>query len=63
MEEVEDPRREETIVESFTDPEIEDVQLEYIQLNQSAKDIRKRFLQRLTYDKVWLTPSEKPKAH
>jgi hypothetical protein len=30
---------------------------------QTVEDIRQKYLRRLTYDKVWLTPVEKPKSH
>lgn len=30
---------------------------------KSVNDMRKKFLSKLTQEKIWLTPAEKPKAH
>ncbi|CAI2362003.1 unnamed protein product [Moneuplotes crassus] len=47
------------------DKEDQDFKLDFITKNQerSGDAMRRKFLSRLTQEKVWLTPSEKPKAH
>lgn len=47
------------------DKEEQDFKLDFITKNQerSGDTMRRKFLSRLTQEKVWLTPSEKPKAH
>jgi hypothetical protein len=45
--------------------ETEDFKMDIFTRNQGKTDeaMRRKFLSRLTQEKVWLTPSEKPKAH
>ena len=47
------------------DKESEDFKLDFVTKNQVRSDeqMRRKFLSRLTQEKIWLTPSEKPKAH
>ena len=53
----------EQIFESFVCPESEGFALDFIQKVRTGDNIRRNFLSRLTYQKVWLTPNEKPKLH
>lgn len=48
-----------------TDKEEHDFKLDFLIKNQerSGDTMRRKFLSKLTQEKVWLTPSEKPKAH
>jgi hypothetical protein len=48
--------KEETMIESFVLPESEGFSLDFIQKNRTNDKIRRNFLSRLTYQKVWLTP-------
>lgn len=43
----------------------EDFKMDFVTKNQerSGEAMRRKFLSKLTQEKVWLTPSEKPKAH
>ncbi len=48
--------KEETMIESFVIPESEGFSLDFIQKNRTDDKMRRNFLSRLTYQKVWLTP-------
>jgi hypothetical protein len=37
--------------------------LDFIQKVRTGDNIRRNFLSKLTYQKIWLTPIEKPKLH
>lgn len=39
------------------------VNLDFIQQKRTSDNIRRGFLSRLTYDKIWLTPAQKPKNY
>lgn len=66
---ISEPKDESTTAEeaSLADAEKEeqDFKLDFITKNQerSGDAMRRKFLSKLTQEKVWLTPSEKPKAH
>ena len=46
----------ETLYESFVLPESDGFSLDFIQKNRTNDNIRRNFLSKLTYQKVWLTP-------
>jgi len=51
--------------EKLNEKDIEGFSINFINKDpvKSMSDIRKKFLCKLTHEKIWLTPSEKPKAH
>lgn len=55
----------ELIEDSFVTNESEGFKMDFITKIQtrSDADMRKKFLSKLTQEKIWLTPSEKPKVH
>ena len=59
--EPEEEAKAEQVTESFFTGEIEGFSMDFIQ--KSGDQIRKNFLRKLTYNKIWLTPAEKPKSH
>ena len=52
-----------TVYDSFVLPEAEGYSLDFISKNRTNDNIRRNFLSKLTYQKIWLTPLEKPKLH
>jgi hypothetical protein len=52
-----------TVYDSFATPESDGYSLDFMQKNRTNDSIRRNFLSKLTYQKIWLTPSEKPKLH
>ena len=52
-----------TVYDSFVSPEAEGFCLDFIQKNRTNDSIRRNFLSKLTYQKIWLTPLDKPKLH
>lgn len=44
-------------------PQNAGVNLDFIQQNRTSDNIRRGFLSKLTYDKIWLTPQDKPKLY
>ncbi len=57
-----DPENEK-LEDTFTTTESEGFSLDFIQKIRTGDQIRKNFLSKLTYQKIWLTPAEKPKQH
>ena len=51
------------MVDSFVIPESDGYSLDFIQKNRTGDNIRRNFLSKLTYQKIWLTPIDKPKLH
>jgi hypothetical protein len=51
------------VLDSFITPESDGYSLDVIQKVRTGDQIRKNFLSKLTYQKIWLTPLEKPKMH
>jgi len=37
--------------------------LDFMQQKRTSDNIRRGFLSKLTYDKIWLTPAQKPKIY
>lgn len=52
-----------TVYDSFATPESDGYSLDFISKNRTNDNIRRNFLSKLTYQKIWLTPLEKPKLH
>ena len=59
--ETEELKEGEKLEETFVSEDVEEYRLDFI--SKSGDEIRNNFLRKLTYNKVWLTPSEKPKTH
>lgn len=53
----------EQVIETFLLPDSDGFALDFIQKNRTGDNIRRNFLSKLTYQKIWLTPLEKPKLH
>lgn len=55
----------EKVESSYQNNEVEGFKLDFITKVQpkSMEQMRRRFLSKLTQEKIWLTPSEKPKSH
>lgn len=53
----------EQLVASFISADSKGFSLDFIQRIRTSDNIRRNFLSKLTYQKIWLTPSEKPKLH
>lgn len=55
----------EEVESSYLNKEVEGFKMDFIAKTQSKSDaeMRRKFLSRLTQEKIWLTPSEKPKSH
>jgi hypothetical protein len=47
---------EELMIESFVIPEAEGFSLDFIQKNRTNDKIRRNYMSKLTYQKVWLSP-------
>ena len=56
-------RETEQVIESFVVPEADGFALDFIQKSRTGDNIRRNYLSKLTYKKIWLTPLEKPKMH
>ena len=55
---------ESTQIDQFYDGiENDSYSLAFISRSRTIEKIRRSYLSKLTYQKVWLTPSEKPKSH
>jgi len=52
-----------TVYDSFALPESDGYSLDFISKSRTNDNIRKNLLSKLTYQKIWLTPHEKPKLH
>jgi hypothetical protein len=55
----------EKVESSYQNKEVEGFKLDFITRVQpkSMEQMRRKFLSKLTQEKIWLTPSEKPKSH
>lgn len=55
----------EKVESSYQNKEVEGFKLDFITKVQpkSMEQMRRKFLSKLTQEKIWLTPSEKPKSH
>lgn len=51
------------MLETFQTDESEGFKLDFISKVRTGDNIRRNFLSKLTYQKIWLTPLEKPKLH
>ena len=54
----EDTAGDETLVESFVLPGADGFSLDFIHKNRTGDNIRRNFLSKLTYQKVWLSPMQ-----
>jgi hypothetical protein len=52
-----------TVYDSFATPDADGFSLDFISKNRTNDSIRRNFLSKLTYQKIWLTPLDKPKLH
>ena len=52
-----------TVYDSFALPESDGYSLDFISKSRTNDNIRRNLLSKLTYQKIWLTPHEKPKLH
>ena len=52
-----------TVYDSFVTPDSDGYSLDFISKNRTNDNIRRNFLSKLTYQKIWLTPTDKPKLH
>ena len=52
-----------TVYDSFVTPDSDGYSLDFISKNRTNDSIRRNFLSKLTYQKIWLTPTDKPKLH
>lgn len=55
----------EEVEATFLNTEVEGFKMDFIHKTQGKSDseMRRKFLCKLTQEKIWLTPSEKPKTH
>lgn len=53
----------ERVLDSFVLPESDGFSLDYIQKFRTGDTIRRNFLSKLTYQKVWLSPIQQPRMH
>jgi hypothetical protein len=53
----------EMLYESFVAPGSEGFSLDFIQKNRGSDNFRKNFLSKLTYQKIWLSPSQQLRMH
>lgn len=51
------------VQQSFSLPEAEGFSLDYYQKARTGDNIRRNYLSKLAYQKIWLTPNAKPKLH
>lgn len=59
----EETKDSEKVYESFITPESEGFALDFIQKERTLDKIRRNYMSRLAYQKIWLTPQEKPKTY
>lgn len=52
-----------SVYDSFVTPDSDGYSLDFISKNRTNDNIRRNLLSKLTYQKIWLTPVEKPKLH
>jgi len=55
----------ERVESTYLNKEVEGFKLNFITQvqNKTVEQMRRKFLSKLTQEKIWLTPSEKPKTH